>query len=258
MSRVRFAAVSCLIASSGRATTLVPMDLDQLIAASDAIVVGTVSEALVDAGPSGEIYTFIVVRELELVRGDYEGDALILRSLGGETPEASVQVIGAPVLEAGDRVILFVEGNGEMIVPFVGLSQGVLWAEEIGLGVESPLRDSLGRRLLAIDQASLIWEALEPSGGSGDDEMDAGVPDDGLPSVRIDLDPFVPPEGPRPTLRDAIRAIRNRSGSAPAPRRALLSVPLFLQPAGEFHRDVAMPRPTDEGGPETAPREVTQ
>ena len=107
------------------ATVLPYYDLHQLIAEADGIVMGTVRSIESAYDPHREIYTFVTLDQLNVIHGGYDQAALVLRLKGGEVDNDVLEVDGSPHFALNEQVILFLQGNGSMIVPLVGWTQGV-------------------------------------------------------------------------------------------------------------------------------------
>jgi len=107
------------------ATTLLYQSFDDLVTKAEAIVIGTVYsvESLYDQ--NREIYTFVTLGELEILKGTYPQPTLVIRMEGGIIGETTQKVIGSPWFHVNDRPLLFIQGNGQYMVPFVGWTQGV-------------------------------------------------------------------------------------------------------------------------------------
>jgi len=149
------------LTSTARATTLVPMDLDQLTDRATAIFVGTVvhSEVVVSADGSFP-FTFVTFQVSSTLKGEV-GRQLTLRFHGGVTESRFVVVHGMPQFEQGETYLLFVDGDGTAASPVLGWTQGQYrFAREARSGKEI-LVDGRGAPLLGID-AGGRWQRGEP------------------------------------------------------------------------------------------------
>jgi hypothetical protein len=101
-----------LLAPAALATTFVVPTDDELIAKSEAIVIGTVEGHWVDT--SRELETVYEVRIERAIKGFEQRERLLrVFSPGGELPDGGVIVHGAPHFAEGERVLLFlVRHNG--------------------------------------------------------------------------------------------------------------------------------------------------
>lgn len=115
----------CAFALSAQATSLVYKDMNALVGEADAIVVGTVQEVTAQRGEDDQIYTYVRLAELRMLGGRYSGQELTLILEGGFDGREGVDIPGSPEFQPQERVVLFVAGNGERVVPLVGWGQGV-------------------------------------------------------------------------------------------------------------------------------------
>lgn len=114
------------IAASGRATTVVPPDFDQLVNESDYVVRAVIESVTAEYrdGPQGRL---IVTKARLRIRETAVGTppALVeLEMLGGQIGDDHLIVSGAPVFRVGDEDFLFVRDNGRNITPLVAMMHG--------------------------------------------------------------------------------------------------------------------------------------
>lgn len=113
------------LASMARATTLMEESFEDLVSKADGILIGTVDDIRAGRGADQDIYTFVTLTQLEVVKGSYSQNAFTLRILGGELNDEGLHIEGAPQFDLHERVMVFLRGNGESMVPIVGWTQGV-------------------------------------------------------------------------------------------------------------------------------------
>ncbi len=135
------------------ATTVAKLTLEQLIEASDRIVVGEVesTEAFVR---DGRVLTRIVVDVEDVWKGESTDEVEIIH-LGGRTEKLATRVHGMPHFSVGERALLFLEqpkGHEHFVV--TGLSQGKYAID--GDGEDAKIRPQL-------DAGSLV--VRNPQGG---------------------------------------------------------------------------------------------
>ena len=95
------------------------LELDELMAYSESVVVGEVrSKHAVDGGPG--IETIVEVRVTETFQGT-PAPVVEIRIPGGELDGLVLTVSGAPQLEIGESVVVFVDEDNEV----VGFNQGL-------------------------------------------------------------------------------------------------------------------------------------
>ena len=173
-----------LLAVNASATTVLHKDVDQLVQEADGIVIGTVRGTESRYGPGQDIYTFVSVDQVELLKGRYHQSSLTLRLEGGQVGNDILDIEGSPHFSSGDKVILFVKGNGKQMVPFVGWTQGVLRIKPDETGVEE-ITDHEGNRVLGLKEGKLIKERKH----SGDLKIVGG------PNERAHSEVGTPPAG---------------------------------------------------------------
>ena len=145
------------------ATTIMLTSFDELVSEADGIVIGTVAETPSRYGPDREIYTFVRLADLELIKGHYGQGTLTVRIQGGEVEGEVLEIVGAPSFTPGDRVVVFLRGNGRYIVPFVGWTQGVYRVTTNSAGIAEVL-DHDGNRVFGIHGTEISKERrFEPA-----------------------------------------------------------------------------------------------
>jgi hypothetical protein len=124
------AALSCSFVllgwSSALATTILGMDIDKVVADAEFVFEGTVisSETRQDSN-NGIISTYVTFQIDDIVKGDYSGDSIELKFMGGVFNGQIVQVSGMRIPEMNEQGIYFVESmSRDLINPLIGWSQG--------------------------------------------------------------------------------------------------------------------------------------
>lgn len=112
-----------LLSAPAMATTVVELELDELVKLSDAIVVADVkeTEAYLD---EGRVFTKIVLSVREVWKGEETKEITVVH-LGGRTEKLATRVHGMPTFQVGERTLVFLErpkGHPHFVV--TGLSQG--------------------------------------------------------------------------------------------------------------------------------------
>jgi hypothetical protein len=92
------------------------------------VVIGTVTQSA-SAVEGERIYTYITLADLEMIKGTWHDAEYRLRVSGGVVGQRMEVYQGLPQLEAGQRYILFIQGNFSALFPVVGLHQGVFRVE---------------------------------------------------------------------------------------------------------------------------------
>lgn len=129
VTSVRVLALACLLAAPAAATSVLPVDATQAVDRAELIFTGQVLD--VEMVPSGDglfPFTFVTFSVDQTLKGAADANSLTLRFDGGDLParEQSVEVVGVPVFEIGQEVLLFVAGNGKQACPLIGWWQGRL------------------------------------------------------------------------------------------------------------------------------------
>ncbi|MFT4816272.1 MAG: hypothetical protein ACI80L_000791 [Pseudohongiellaceae bacterium] len=117
----------CLFAFSfASATTILGMDIDKVAADAEFVFEGSVinSETRQDSS-SGIISTYVTFQINDIIKGDYSGESIELKFMGGAFNGQIVQVSGMRVPEMNEQGIYFVESmSRDLINPLIGWSQG--------------------------------------------------------------------------------------------------------------------------------------
>ena len=117
----------CLFAfSSASATTILGMDIDKVAADAEFVFEGSVinSETRQDSN-SGIISTYVTFLINDIIKGDYSGESVELKFMGGAFNGQIVQVSGMRIPEMAEQGIYFVESmSRDLINPLIGWSQG--------------------------------------------------------------------------------------------------------------------------------------
>ncbi|PYV36254.1 MAG: hypothetical protein DMG06_31125, partial [Acidobacteria bacterium] len=199
-----------LNAAQAQSTARPKKSLDDLLAESDGIVVGTVSDVKARYVKDREIHTFVTLIDLEIVHGRYDAPRLILQLKGGEIDGDVLEIQGSPRFTPKDRVILFLKDNGHAIVPLVGWAQGVFrvfYDEKTGT---ERVKDHEGNQVVGVEGEELLIRGghsakAEIVGGRGS----AGKTDDGSPSEQV-LRQNPSSKSDAMTLRDFLNVITRK------------------------------------------------
>ena len=108
------------------ATTILKMDIDEIVSEAELIFEGQVrvKETRQDAN-TGIINTFVTFDITDVVKGEFNGDNVELKFMGGSFNGEVVQVSGLTIPAEGEHGIYFVESlNRDLINPLLGWSQG--------------------------------------------------------------------------------------------------------------------------------------
>lgn len=213
MKAIPLVALILFYALQAQATTLLKKSLNDLLAESDGIVVGTVSEMKSRYDKKKDIQTLVTVTNLQVVHGHYDAPSLVLQLQGGEIEGDVLEIHGSPKFEANDRVILFIKDNGRELVPFVGWTQGVFRVSRDTKGNDR-VKDHEGNNVMAVSGDDLVKEQVNlPEAvivdGSGQPALKgagAGTTDDGSRSDLVSQNKK-PSQGDAMTLREFLSTI---------------------------------------------------
>jgi hypothetical protein len=160
------------------ATMVEKKSFNDLVVQADMVASGRVLEVTSHPTHDGQYaYTYVTVGELELLQGTYTEPTVTLRKDGGPLGDGTVLVIpGIPSFQVGEKVVLFVKGNGHQICPLVGCEQGLLRVVEEQESGQDILLTSQGRRIHTIEGGDFVVSSMA---GRSKAEASAGVPDDG-------------------------------------------------------------------------------
>ncbi|GBD26010.1 hypothetical protein HRbin30_01337 [bacterium HR30] len=146
--------VVVVCAATARALVVVERDFRDLVERAEVILEGTVSgvEEVPDA--TGIQRTLVALTDLEVHKGTVSGPKFALDVVGGTKNGFRSQVLDLPSFTLGDRVILFVRGNGQAVFPVVGVHQGYFRVERLEDGSSRIVRCD-GLPVVAREQRAL-------------------------------------------------------------------------------------------------------
>jgi hypothetical protein len=106
------------------ASTVLKLDLESLVANSDQIVDGKVTQVKSKV-EDGKVYTYTELEVEDGMKGVATGETVTIKQLGGRTEDLATWVPGVPHFQSGERVIVFLEKSTPQALPVVtGMSQG--------------------------------------------------------------------------------------------------------------------------------------
>jgi hypothetical protein len=155
-----------LAMGSAHATTVPYKSLDALVGESEGIVVGTVRQVQSNYDSRQEINTFVTFDNLKVLGGSYSASGITLRLKGGRVGDEVLVVEGSPQFKEGERVLMFIQGNGREIVPLVGWTQGLFRFVSDPTTGEMMIADSLGRSVVGVE-----GNHVKTAGDAGRDDL---------------------------------------------------------------------------------------
>ncbi len=174
--------VLLLLAAPASATTVAPVSLAELSVAADLVVEGWVA-AVESRDEPGGIFTYVTLDGLRVLHGSHPSPALKLRFAGGEVAGAAQHIAGMPSFLVGERVLLFVRGNGTRLCPLVGWQQGRFDVVRDPTTGAEYLTDGRGHPVVSVDDREAVRYGKVEEGGRRT-AASAGVPDDATPQQR--------------------------------------------------------------------------
>ncbi len=172
-----------LVSSPLGATTLVSMDLNDLSAQAELVVLGWVTGVEVQRDESGSLYTYVTLDNLEIRHGDHTESTLTLRFSGGEQDGERQWVAGMPRFSIGERALLFVQGNGTEMCPIVGWGQGRFQVRTDPDDGSEFLADGTGTPVIGLQEGRILYgnrqdgsEAPVTARSSAGTQADGGSP----------------------------------------------------------------------------------
>jgi len=127
MSRRFLAAAALAIAAAGgtaRATTLVPIDFNELAVTADTVVYARVTAITPVLTGQHRIESIVTAEAIGYIKGGL-GRTVFFRIPGGRIGAFRTVMVGAPTFAEGDEVVLFLGSRGPAMPYLVGFSQGV-------------------------------------------------------------------------------------------------------------------------------------
>ncbi len=183
MKIISLARASCLalvlcLPSSMLATVVEKKSFADLVRQADMIAIGQVMT--VESHPTRDqqyAYTYVIVGRLEILKGTYRQRKITLRMDGGWFGnDQLLSVHGIPEFQPGEKVVLFIQGNGQHMCPLVGWEQGLLRVVRDQQSGQEVLKTSAGLKIHTIEKSEFVI-ASSPEAIAA--EASAGIPDYG-------------------------------------------------------------------------------
>jgi hypothetical protein len=122
--------VALIVASPANGSIVQALDLSELVAQSDRIVVGRVVFAEAFQHGDGTITTWYRVEVERELRGDAptkdDEPEVIIQVLGGQIGDLGMRVEGEPTFSIGERAVIFMREGNQLAFRPVGMAQGVM------------------------------------------------------------------------------------------------------------------------------------
>lgn len=150
-----------LITSPAAGSILQGLELEELTAEADRIVLGRVLLSESFLHPDGQIGTWHRIEVEREIRGNAPDEReVIVETLGGQLGDIAMRVEGEATFHVGERVLVFVRGGGPYpAFQTVGMGQGVM---RVGneQGVETVRQSREGLMLLRRDAQGRLKRSL--------------------------------------------------------------------------------------------------
>lgn len=145
------AALALLVAAPAQATTLVQLDLAQLVDTAEGVFTGTaVHSEVVPSGDGQSPFTFVTFEVESSFKGTFPGREVTLRFHGGALEDSVTVVHGMPEFTVGETYLVFIHGNGVEASAVLGWIQGQFRVAREALSGKSILVDWRGAPILGI------------------------------------------------------------------------------------------------------------
>ena len=127
MKKFLFAAVmtaQLAFSTASQATTMVHLNTNQLVDASDTVVRGTITEIWTEEDAKGIVWTRAQLEVSESYKGKNTKKAYVIDQMGGRFGGNETTVAGRAQFSVGEEGVFFLEQLGSGRITTVGLSQG--------------------------------------------------------------------------------------------------------------------------------------
>src|SRR5512140_441689 len=113
-----------VVAGTARATTLAPIDFNELAVTAQTVVYARVTAVTPVLTDQHRIESIVTAEAIGYIKGGL-GRTVSFRIPGGQIGAFRTVMVGAPTFAEGDQVVLFLASRGPALPYLVGFSQGV-------------------------------------------------------------------------------------------------------------------------------------
>src|SRR5687767_7397609 len=128
MLSLRICVIAAFVIAGGRstsATVVVPASFAEMVDGSELVVHGRVRTVQAQStGGRRSIESLVTVEVIGVIKGD-SGASVTFRVPGGQIGRYRMVMVGAPVFDEGDEVVVFLDGRPPSLPMPFGLHQGV-------------------------------------------------------------------------------------------------------------------------------------
>ena len=144
------------VASVATATTaLSRLTLEELTDRSDLVLHGDVGAVEFEWVPEKGVFTRITIAPRDVLKGERTEDTVTIRMYGGKYGDLQISMDGAPCMQSGEEVVLFLKANGSDTFNVVNLAEG-----KFSVDTSAPQPQVLERDLTGI---AYLDPAFEPT-----------------------------------------------------------------------------------------------
>jgi len=159
--------------SNGYASSVREVSMDEMLQQSQLVFEGTVTAVKGRENSQKRIHTYVTFEVKDTIKGDYPGDTLTLRFLGGTVGDVTMKVSDMRLPQEGEHGIYFVESLERFQVnPLYGWSQGHFIVEYDDTGIR---RIMTNRRLPVVGIRDYMLDGKITQGESRVPVLSKGV-----------------------------------------------------------------------------------
>jgi hypothetical protein len=131
---IGMALIAAVLAVPAAATTVVKLNLEQLVQRADLIVQGQVQSVSAQWDEKRRlVFTTISIRVDETLKGEssaFRRQPVVIRQIGGTTGTIEMSVAGLPQFKTGGRALVFLKRQDATTFQVVGMNQGLYEIKE--------------------------------------------------------------------------------------------------------------------------------
>ena len=161
-----FVAFCVLAAQSAFSLSFESKGFDDLVAEAEQVFIGTIADSSSRYTGRGIIVTDYRFDVVETIKGSVPAGLITITMLGGKVGQVELTIPGAPTFRAGIRYLLFVAGNGTVIFPTVGGTQGIFQIRVDPSSGIARVHDFSGNPLTELPQRSTAIKQQSVAPGS--------------------------------------------------------------------------------------------